>query len=99
MLAVKEGSATLQLGGAQGEMVEAMQGDVIILPAGYGHKRIDASNDYANYGAYPGDVDFDMNYGKAEERPETIDNIAQVPLPDYDPVFGQNGPLFDHWKR
>lgn len=57
--------------------------------AGYGHKKIDASKDYANYGAYPGGIDFDMNYGKAKERPQTIDNIAQVPLPDYDPVFGQ----------
>lgn len=79
--------------------MEAEKGDVIILPAGYGHKKIDASEDYANYGAYPGGVDFDMNYGKAKERPQTIDNIAQVPLPDYDPVFGQGGPLFDHWKH
>ncbi|TVT27738.1 cupin domain-containing protein [Salinicoccus cyprini] len=98
VLAVKAGSATLLLGGEQGEAVEAEKGDVIILPAGYGHKRIEASDDYANYGAYPGGVDFDMNYGKAEERPEKIENIRQVPLPQYDPVFGENGPLFDHWK-
>ncbi|MFB9860161.1 cupin domain-containing protein [Salinicoccus siamensis] len=99
VLAVKGGHATLQLGGAQGETIEAEKGDVIILPAGYGHKRIKASDDYANYGAYPGGADFDMCYGKQEERPETIENIAHVPLPDDDPVFGQDGPLFDHWIR
>ncbi|MFC3418675.1 cupin domain-containing protein [Salinicoccus hispanicus] len=98
VLAVKEGRATLQLGGEQGETVEAEKGDVIILPAGYGHKKIEASEDYANYGAYPGGISFDMNYGKAEERPEKLVNIKEVPLPEFDPVFGQNGPLFDHWK-
>ncbi len=84
VLAVKEGHATLQLGGEQGEVVEAEKGDLIILPAGYGHKKLEASEDYANYGAYPGGVSFDMCYGKPEERPE--------------PVFSQNSPLFYYWK-
>ncbi|GAB3059218.1 cupin domain-containing protein [Salinicoccus sesuvii] len=99
VLAVKAGTATLQLGGEQGEQIKAEKGDVIILPAGYGHKKIEASDDYANYGAYPGGVDFDMCYGKAEERPEKVENIKQVPIPEYDPVFGHDGPLFDYWKK
>src|SRR5690625_3547429 len=96
VLAVKEGHATLQLGGEQGEVVEAEKGDVIILPAGYGHKKIEASEDYANYGAYPGGVSFDMCYGKPEERSEKVENIREVPMPELDPVFGQDG-IFRYW--
>ncbi|WP_031546413.1 cupin domain-containing protein [Salinicoccus luteus] len=98
VLAVKKGHATLQLGGEQGEVVEAEKGDVIILPAGYGHKKLEASNDYANYGAYPGGASFDMCYGKPEERPEKVENIKQVPMPGCDPVFGMNG-LFNYWRK
>ncbi|OZT76709.1 cupin domain-containing protein [Salinicoccus roseus] len=98
VLAVKEGHATLQLGGEQGEVVEAQKGDVIILPAGYGHKKIEASDDYANYGAYPGGVSFDMCYGKSKERPEKMENIKNVPKPEFDPVFGNVGLLFIYWR-
>ncbi|WP_411844442.1 cupin domain-containing protein [Salinicoccus sp. HZC-1] len=98
MLAVKEGSATLQLGGEQGELVEAEKGDVIILPAGYGHKKIEASGDYANYGAYQGAVSFDICYGEPEERPEKVENIKKIPPPKSDPVIGYNSPLFDYWR-
>jgi uncharacterized protein YjlB len=39
-----------------------------------------------------------MNYGKPGERPKTDDNIASVPLPKTDPVFGKGGGLLEIWK-
>ncbi|MCD2137599.1 cupin domain-containing protein [Salinicoccus halitifaciens] len=98
VLVVDAGTATLQLGGELGEKVDVSAGDVIILPAGYGHKMIESSDDYQNYGAYPGGVEFDVNYGESDERPEVLDNIKKVPMPEADPVFGEDGPLFNYWN-
>ena len=98
VLVVDSGNATLQLGGELGEKVDVGTGDVIILPAGYGHKMIESSDDYQNYGAYPGGVEFDMNYGESDERPEVLDNIKKVPMPEADPIFGEDGPLFNYWN-
>lgn len=98
VLVAKTGNATLQLGGERGEQVDVGPGDVIILPAGYGHKMIGSDDDYQNYGAYPGGKTFDMCYGEPEERPEKLDNIKHVPMPDADPIFGKKGPLFNYWE-
>lgn len=98
VLAVKKGNVSLQLGGEQGETVEAEKGDVIILPAGYGHKRIEASKNYVNYGAYPGRVNVDMCYGELEENPEKVENIKKLLMPKYDPVFRQKRPTLDYWS-
>ena len=42
---------------------------------------------------YPDGQNRDMNYGEDSERPQADRNIAGVPLPEMDPVFGANGPL------
>jgi uncharacterized protein YjlB len=49
-------------------------------------------------GGYPDGREYDMNYGKAGERPKADNNIAATPLPPTDPVFGKNGPLLKLWK-
>ena len=40
---------------------------------------------------------WDMNYGKPGERPQAERNIAQVPLPKTDPVYGRDGQLTKYW--
>jgi uncharacterized protein YjlB len=40
-----------------------------------------------------------MNYGQAGERPQADQNIAQVPLPQQDPVYGSPGPLLENWVQ
>jgi uncharacterized protein YjlB len=91
-------SADLQLGGPHGVCVELCRGDVVIIPAGVAHKCLKHSNDFTVVGAYPEGKDYDMNYGKEGERPKADENIAAVPLPKKDPVYGDAGMMKETWK-
>ena len=98
VLGVFSGSATLRLGGAQGTTVEVRLGDVIVIPAGVGHQNLGSSADFSVVGAYPGGRQWDLLRGLPRERPQADRNIAAVPLPHNDPVYGSNGPLKRIWK-
>jgi uncharacterized protein YjlB len=98
VLAVFSGAATVQFGGEQGVTQTVAAGDVVIIPAGVAHKNLGASADFAVVGAYPAGRYYDMRYGKPSERPQADEIIARVPLPEADPVYGPNGPLFEHWR-
>jgi uncharacterized protein YjlB len=98
VLGVFSGSATLRLGGAQGTTVEVRLGDVIVIPAGVGHQNLGSSADFSVVGAYSGGRQWDLLRGLPGERPQADRNIAAVPLPDNDPVYGSNGPLKRIWK-
>jgi len=98
-LLVYSGSAKVQLGGESGLIETINAGDVIIIPAGVGHKNVGSSSDFHVIGAYPPQQNVDMNYGKAGERPRADENIARLALPTTDPIFGKSGPLLEHWRR
>lgn len=95
VLGVYEGEVTVQFGGEPGVVLTARPGDVIVLPAGTGHKRLASRGRLGIVGAYPQGA-----------RPDTVTDlhlsrqaqIAAVPLPVADPVFGAAGPLFAHWQ-
>ena len=99
VLAVYSGSATLQLGGENGITVSLKQGDVIIIPAGVAHKNLTPENTFKCVGAYPNGSIYDINTGKTGERPHTDQNIAHVPLPGFDPVFGKQGEMLKFWNK
>ena len=92
-LGIYSGEVTVQFGGDNGIAVTAKPGDVIVLPAGTGHKKLAARGSLGIVGAYP-----------AGQHPDTCrpgksyPNVAFVPLPAADPVHGRGGPLFQHWK-
>ncbi|MCF1585785.1 cupin domain-containing protein [Tetragenococcus koreensis] len=98
VLVVVGGSALLQMGGENGKKVEAERGDVLILPAGTGHKLLQKAAGFSVIGAYPNGQDFDICYGKKEERSEKLANIKKVSLPDHDPIYGKKGKLFSYWQ-
>jgi uncharacterized protein YjlB len=99
VLACYSGTVKVQLGGEQGVTLAVQRGDVVIIPAGVGHKNLESSRDFRVVGAYPPDQTWDMNYGQPGERPQADKNIARVPPPPTDPIYGDAGPLVDHWLK
>jgi uncharacterized protein YjlB len=98
VLGVYSGSALLHLGGEKGQKIRVQTGDVLVIPAGVGHKRLEASADFGVVGAYPDGRDYDVLRGEAGDRPKADENIAVVPLPKTDPLLGREGGLLHHWK-
>ena len=98
VLGVFAGSAKLQFGGEHGPTYTVNPGDVVVIAAGVAHKNLGATGDFRVVGAYADGREWDMNYGKAGERPGTDRNIAKVPVPGSDPVYGAQGPLLQHWR-
>jgi uncharacterized protein YjlB len=98
VLGIASGGAAVRFGGEAGQTIEVGVGDVIVIPAGIGHKLIEKQGDLVVVGAYPDG-----------EEPETLREdaapicghrarIAAVPLPDRDPVGGKEGALFSFWR-
>lgn len=99
VLGVFSGSALLQLGGDQGREVRVEPGDVIVIPAGVGHKCLEHTDDFTVVGAYPAGRKPDMNRGGKGERPEADENITKVPIPDADPLLGKDAGLREAWAH
>ena len=97
VLAVACGTARVQFGGENGPVIDVQPGDVVVIPAGVGHKNLGSSFDLLVVGAYPPGPSWDLCRGTPEERPWALENIARVPLPAADPIFGMQGPLRTHW--
>jgi uncharacterized protein YjlB len=97
VLGVYSGTARVQLGGEDGIVLPVEPGDVVVIPAGVAHKNLGASGDFRVVGAYPRGQRPDMNYGREGDRPGADRNIAQVALPEADPVYGESGPLVEQW--
>ena len=97
-MGVARGTATLEFGGVKGRKVRLKAGDVAILPAGTGHRLIEASRSFLVVGAYPDDGTYD-ECTDTRDRTEAAKRIAKTRRPDVDPVFGKNGPLSRLWRR
>lgn len=97
-LGICRGEARVRFGGAKGVVLTVKPGDVVVIPAGVGHQNLGASGDLLAVGAYPPGPDWDLCYGRPEERPRVLANIRAVPLPPADPLFGADGPLTLHWR-
>lgn len=99
VLCVVSGRASIDFGGPEGETLEVQAGDVVVIPAGVGHRNEGSSGDFSVIGAYPrGQESYDLRTGEEGERPEVLENIRNVPLPEADLLFGEDGPLLRHWS-
>jgi uncharacterized protein YjlB len=90
-LAVVAGSATLELGGPQGAAFDVAAGDVLVLPAGSGHRRATARAGFTVVGAYPaGQENYDLLRGESDaEVAAARERIAALGAPPGDPVGGE----------
>ncbi len=93
-LAVISGAARVVLGGPGGAELTVQAGDVIVLPAGTGHKRDGVASGLLVVGGYPpGQEHYDLRRADAEWLPQARANIAAVELPEADPATGAEGGL------
>ncbi len=92
------GSATIGLGGGNGVKVEVARGDVIVIPAGVGHRRLATSSDFLMAGGYPpgqgGDIVRPGDVG-LEEAWRAIEAVA---LPSTDPIDGGTQAVPEIWR-
>ncbi len=80
------GWARLMIGGPGGREIRVSAGDAVLLPAGTGHCRIEASADFLVIGAYPPGQDYDLCRDAADAV--RLARIRAVPAPERDPVLG-----------
>ncbi len=98
VLGIVSGSAIVRFGGEGGESVAVSAGDVVVIPAGVGHAWLKASEDFLVVGAYPNGMSYDLIRAEPGAIAQARQHIAQVPLPDTDPVDGPDGPLVKLWR-
>ncbi len=99
VLGIARGEAVVQLGGARGPDVTVRAGDVVVLPAGTGHKRLSASPDLLVVGGYPpGQEGPGVLRPAGEDMAALVARCAAVALPGTDPVEGADGTLVRLWR-
>jgi uncharacterized protein YjlB len=90
VLGIAEGNVALRIGGEAGSLFQLKAGDMIVIPAGVGHRRIGGDDGLKVIGAYPrGQSHYDM------KRQGSV--MPRVALPETDPFFGADGPLVKAW--
>lgn len=97
-LGIAAGSASVRFGGDGGSTVIVRAGDVVVIPAGVGHKLVDGTPDLLVVGAYPDGQQPDLQTADPGRHDASARRIAAVPLPTADPLHGPDGPLIRHWR-
>jgi len=91
-LAIARGRVRVRLGGGAGPDFTLEAGDVVMLPAGTGHQRLEASQDLLVVGAYPAGQQPDQLRGVGSDGADLRARIARLPDPPGCPVTGEAVP-------
>jgi len=99
VLGIYSGTVSVRLGGEGGIDVVLEPGDVVVLPAGVGHKKLSCAGALGVVGGYPEGQDADLCRPDARRFRVRVAAVSRVPVPGQDPVSGPGGPLTHHWGR
>lgn len=99
VLGIYSGQASVQFGGADGVSVDVQPGDVVVVPAGVGHKQLSAKGRLGVVGAYADGRHADLCVPDSTDVRSASENVARVARPQSDPVMGADGPLLHHWPE
>ncbi|KAF2843159.1 hypothetical protein M501DRAFT_994015 [Patellaria atrata CBS 101060] len=105
--AIFRGSSRLVLGRSisdddpNGIEIDVSAGDVVVVPAGVSHRSLTSEAGYKYIGVYPETAPkWRNNWCKGEEDMRSLaTEIDNVEIPAHDPVFGENGPLVEIWRK
>ena len=92
------GSARVGFGGDGGVQVEVAAGDVVVIPAGVGHKRLSEKRDgFTIVGGYPPGQSGAISRPGDMALEDAQRAIAALDLPRAAPALGNDGPLMEAW--
>lgn len=98
VLGIYSGEVNVLLGGEKGRTIKAGAGDILVIPAGVGHKNL-GDKDLGVVGAYPRGMPVDIVRAEPGDRPQADRNIEAVPLPETDPLLGTENGLIKIWNK
>lgn len=97
VLGVFQGWAEVHVGGSKGKKMRIKAGDIIVIPAGVGHKCLVCSEDFTVVGAYPEGKTPDLIKEETVKYNSSIRNISKVSIPLKDPLLEYSG-LVKIWR-
>jgi uncharacterized protein YjlB len=93
------GHARIGFGGDGGMVADIEVGDVAIVPAGVGHRKLEASADFLMAGGYPPGQEGNIVRPGDLDHDDVVAEIQSIPLPDTDPVTGRAGGVAAFWGK
>jgi uncharacterized protein YjlB len=85
------------LGGENGHELAVQAGDVVVLPTGTGHCKLEASSDFLVVGAYPPDQHWDIC--RSAPSKEAMARMRTLPFPESGSRCGRERPAHEYVLR